>query len=729
MLVLDKRSELTAQATPRPRSPLSPGPAIVVGIALGAFILRVLFIEQQSAYMDENTNILIGRYLIERHAVYADALNWSYGSYLWALLAGAADMLGGLTLVRTVTALLGAIMTLATGITAAALTPAMAGPTRRWIVGGLAALIMAIYPTAIGVGRFASYDALAGAAFMLGIAILLIARQRGNWWLLPLAALGLFIAFLAKYVVAIFFPFVCLYLLLSPRTRTALARNLAGFVLPLAAACVLYFLFFREQLTILLSFSTEYVDLASATPLHEYVLQRPEVWVLAALAAFGWREAAWVTRFFTGCGAAIIAAFQLYSRADFDFWKHSIYVIFFLAPLAATALLPPTERVFALGVRWLGPASRHPFVVALATVVLGALVGTALFLGAGALEARAELDTVIRRASFVLVVIAIVALALAPVLEMRRVGVGSRRRLQALLTVLLAILMVGVLAAPALAESSRLVTFYPNLNPSLPAIGMYTAQARTVLTDDSAVRYYLYPHLAAEQVTDPFFIDYNNGHQGDAGYRLAIGGRYFDRIVLTGGIGPTGGEFKNRYGQLITDNYEQIYINDSGYGAPVRIFKPRETDLMPPDPRSTVFHFDADAQGWGARTNGTGLQPGASVTVDRNRIWNGHAPLRFTPTADVSAIGVRPTGPVSKVVAWVYVEGDLLTAPDTRIGMTGFDATWQWHDDAFEQTVPAGRWSRITWNLSAPGQYNEIGLAFPDAAGRTIFIGQVELQP
>ncbi len=727
MLVLDKRSELTARATPRLRSPLSPGPAIVVGIALGAFILRVLFIQQQSAYMDENTNILIGRYLIERHAVYADALNWSYGSYLWALFAGAADMLGGLTLVRTVTALLGAIMTLATGITAVALTPATMSPTRRWIVGGLAALIMAISPTAIGVGRFASYDALAGAAFMLGIAILLIARQRGNWWLLPLAALGLFIAFLAKYVVAIFFPFVCLYLLLSSRTRTVLARNLAGFVLPLTAACVLYFLFFREQLTILLSFSTAYVDLTSATPLHEYVSQRPEVWGLATLAAFGWRKAAWVTRIFTGGGAAIIAAFQLYSRADFDFWKHSIYVIFFLAPLVATTLLPPTERVFALGVRWLGPASRHPFVVALATVVLGALVGTALFLGGGALEARTELDTVIRRASFVLVVIAIVALALAPVLEMRQVGVGTRRRLQTLLAVLLAILTVGLLAAPALAESTRLVTFYPNLNPSLPAIGMYTAQARTVLTDDSAVRYYLYPHLAADQVTDPFFIDYK-GRQGDTGYRLAIGERYFDRIVLTGGIGPTGGELKNRYGQLIADNYEQIYSNDSGNGAPVRIFKPREIDLTPPDPRSTVFHFDADAQGWGARTDSAGLQPGANVTVDRNRIWNGHATLRFTPAA-VSTIGVRPTGPVSKVVAWVYVEGDLLTVPDTRIGMTGFDAAWQWHDDAFQQTVPAGRWSRIIWNLSAPGQYNEIGLAFPDAVGRTIFIGQVELQP
>jgi len=728
MLVLGKRRGFTARATPRLRSPLAPGPAMLIGIALGAFILRVLFIEQQSAYMDENSMILIGRYLIELHAVYAYGLNWSYGSYLWALLAGAADMLGGLTLVRTITALLGAVMTLATGLAAASLMPPTASPTRRWIVAGLAALTMAVCPTAIGVGRFASYDALAGAGFMLGLATLLYARQRGNWRLLPLAALGLFVAFLAKYVVAIFFPVVCLYLLLSPRTRTALVRNLAGFVVPLTAACILYFLFFREQLTILLSFSTGYADLASATPLREYVLQRPEVWILAALAAFGWRGTTRVTRIFAVGGTATIAAFQAYSRADFDFWKHSIYIIFFLAPLAAMAILPLAERLFALEVRWLGPVSQHPFILAVITGFLGALLGMALILGGGRLEARGDLDLVIRRASFALMLIAIVALALAPVLEMRRFGSGGRLWPQALLAVLLAIVAVGAMAAPALAESSRLVTFYPNLNPSLAAINTYTARAQTVLTDDSAVRYYLYPRIATERVTDPFFIDYK-GQQGDAGYRLAIGERYFDRIVLTGGVGPVGGELKSRYGQLIAANYEQIYSNDTGDGAPVRIFQPRESDLTPPDPRSMVFHFDTDTQGWGGRADASGLQPGSHVAVDRDHIWSGHATLRFTATPDVSAIGIRPTGSVSRVVAWVYIEGDSLTVPETRIGMTGFDATWQWHDDAFQQTVPAGRWTRIVWNLSAPGQYNEIGLAFPDAAGKTVFIGQVELQP
>src|SRR5688572_19029107 len=80
--------------------------------------------------MDEATFILTGRFLIEHGAVYADALDWTYGSYLWSLVAAYAAMAGGLALVRLIVAVLGAIMVLATSLAAARLAPA--GPD-RWI--------------------------------------------------------------------------------------------------------------------------------------------------------------------------------------------------------------------------------------------------------------------------------------------------------------------------------------------------------------------------------------------------------------------------------------------------------------------------------------------------------------------------------------------------------------------------------------------------------------------
>ena len=65
----------------------------VLGLArrwsLFALALRLAGADQQSAYMDEGTNVLTGRMLIEQHAVYAEVLNWAYGSYLWPLVAGA----------------------------------------------------------------------------------------------------------------------------------------------------------------------------------------------------------------------------------------------------------------------------------------------------------------------------------------------------------------------------------------------------------------------------------------------------------------------------------------------------------------------------------------------------------------------------------------------------------------------------------------------------------------
>src|SRR5713226_3440782 len=95
---------LQVDQTPRggPRGPLAQPAAsthlrlrgALLGLFVGAFALRVWLVGEQSAYMDESTFILTGRTLIEEHAIYAGAPTWTYGSYLWALIAGLADMAG-----------------------------------------------------------------------------------------------------------------------------------------------------------------------------------------------------------------------------------------------------------------------------------------------------------------------------------------------------------------------------------------------------------------------------------------------------------------------------------------------------------------------------------------------------------------------------------------------------------------------------------------------------------
>src|SRR6202011_3683718 len=152
--------------------------------------------------------------------------------------------------------------------------------------------------TAVGVGRFGTYDGFSGAAFMLGIALLVPADKARSPLRLLLAAALLFVAFLAKYLVAIYFPFVCAYLVLGafilmrPRFGAAL-HNFAWFVVPLSAMCAVYAFVLLSPLTMLLGQSLRYGDLKSLDPLREYVWTRPELWLLVAAAMVGFRYTAW----------------------------------------------------------------------------------------------------------------------------------------------------------------------------------------------------------------------------------------------------------------------------------------------------------------------------------------------------------------------------------------------------------------------------------------------------
>jgi hypothetical protein len=58
----------------------------------------------------------------------------------------------------------------------------------------------------------------------------------------------------------------------------------------------------------------------------------------------------------------------------------------------------------------------------------------------------------------------------------------------------------------------------------------------------------------------------------------------------------------------------------------------------------------------------------------------------------------------------------------------GFDASWQWRDDGFRWQVPFNAWTTISWDLTTPGDFREIGLKLPPSVGAA-FIGSFEIQP
>ena len=623
-------------------------------VALGcfAFAIRVAAADQQSAYMDEGTNVITGRMLIEQHATYAEFLNWAYGSYVWPLLAGLADEAGGLRMVRGVTAVFGVLMVLSTALAAARLAPASIGRERRWAVALVAGAIVALAPTAIGVARFGTYDAMAAATFMLGVTLLIGAQDRVPRLHLLTAAVLLFVAFLAKYLVAIYFPLVCIYVMLRhTRHIRAVVHDAVWFVLPLSAACAAYALVYLTPLINLLTSSLHYGDLRSPDPLREYVWTRPELWLLLAAVAYAWRFADWQSRIIAVGGSSIIAGFQVAARPDFDFWKHSVYLIFFLAPIAA--------------LNWL----------------------------------RIDLRTGTSR---------VVSVAAAPVLALLAWG-------------------------PAIQQADQMIAFYPNLNPSISAIQKAIAGSALVLTDDSALRYYLLPTMDADRVVGPFFFTYQS-QDGIEAYRRAIADRFFDAIVLDGGVTPQGASIRGQLAQTILDSYQQVYAGKDG-DFTVEVFKP----LRPAGSVSAedaqlnwqqAFVFDSGFAGWGAHPQAGDWQAGNQLAISTTPNWNGHPSLQFTPTWDSTIVSLRAPEPehVTRLRArvWLVPAGD--SGTPIRVGFMGFDSSWQWHDDGFRWVVPPGSWTTISWDLPKGGDYSEVGLIFPGRISQA-YVGSFEIDP
>ena len=620
-------------------------------MVLFGLALRLAGAAQQSAYMDEGTNILTGRMLVEQHAVYAEVLNWAYGSYLWPLVAGLADQLGGLRMVRGVTAMCGGVMVIATALAAFRLAPENVSQERRWIVALLAGGIMAAAPTAVGVGRFGTYDALAGAGFMLGVSLLISRNERPvpTVQLLAAAAL-LFVAFLSKYLVAIYFPFVCLYVILRHGTHIRKAlRDTIWFVLPLTALCATYAVVFLAPLLSLLTSSLRYGDLKSPDPLREYIWNRPELVVLVLAVALGWRFATWRGRLIGLTGTLIILAFQVVARPDFDFWKHSIFVLYFLAPIAAlTSLRVPltsgTSRVVSLA----------------AAAVVAVMVWS-----------------------------------------------------------------------PTLAAADTLTAFYPNLNPSLATIEPAVANSALVLTDDTALRYYLYPAMATDRIVGPFYFTYQAQSGLDA-YRQAIADRYFDSIVLDGGVTPQGNAIRTELGPTIDQTYQRVYSREDG-GFTVEVYTPIRPSGADPADNSQLdwpeaYTFDTGSTGWGAHPDTGDWQEGVQISTTDQTTWNGHPTLQFTPSADTSIVSWRISGHVTRVRARVLLVPDDNGSAPARVGFVGFDSNWQWHDDGFRWVVPFNSWTTITWNLSTPADFEELGLKLPDGVSQA-YVGSFEIAP
>jgi hypothetical protein len=285
-----------------------------------------------SAYMDESIYVLYGRMFLAHHfeSPIDQPLHFSFGWYLWPILAAWADHIRGLVGVRELAAALGTL----TVWSVYAFARRLYSPA----VGLASALIFALLGPAVLASRIATRDTGSIFFFALGLWLFIRAWQEREspTWLA--ASIALFSAFLCKYLIAIYFPFLVILVLWKGR------RAIFAFAIPLTFLCAAYAFVERSSLLALLQYGHAYNALRApaAEVVRIYFTQRLDFWILVVMSFFAWPRDTKNSRATAALlcgGAALIPLFQVFSRADYDYWKHVNYSFLFLVPLALYGLL------------------------------------------------------------------------------------------------------------------------------------------------------------------------------------------------------------------------------------------------------------------------------------------------------------------------------------------------------------------------------------------------------
>lgn len=315
-----------------------------------AWYLRARDPRYSSAYMDESIYILYGRMFLSHHfqPPIDHPLDYSFGWYLWPILAAWADHIRGIVGVRELAAAMGAgIVWALYGFARRIFSPA---------VGLASALVFAFLGPAILASRIATRDIGSLFFFVIGLWLFVSAWQRDTWPAWLYAALSFFAAFLCKYLIAIYFPLFAVLIFRKNR------RAILGFFLPLTALCAFYGGYYFNSLAALLRYGRAYGSLKAPTAeaLHIYFSNRLDFWILVGLGLLAFLSICKVglwTLAMLWCGALITPVFQLISRADYDYWKHVNYSLIFLAPLAMQGLLALLQHLGSRPYKFVAPVA------------------------------------------------------------------------------------------------------------------------------------------------------------------------------------------------------------------------------------------------------------------------------------------------------------------------------------------------------------------------------------
>jgi len=342
------------------------------------FAIRITNLNYNTLFIDEAIYATVGKNVLS-NVLSQNATSWMYGSYLYPIIAATASYLtGAVSGLRGLSAILSTIAAIFVYLVTVRLFDK---PSALW-----AMLIFGLTAISIDIGQYAVYDV--PAVSLLAIALYCLIRAtpvsgvKESIYLLT-AALSFILATLSKYFVGLYLPtLVLIGLAYHLFRRKPVYPLVTKFIGPIGLSLGLYIYFYRHDLLILFSGEFGVQSGARWMIFQDIWSELGVVSVGAVVGAYFFlsksvfrsgsrskRELGlWVLLIL--CLAICLFAAPLYHLVTANLhaaWKHTIYSLIFLSPLAGHGCAAVIAQVRLYQGRWAIPCR----VVGAAVTALG----------------------------------------------------------------------------------------------------------------------------------------------------------------------------------------------------------------------------------------------------------------------------------------------------------------------------------------------------------------------
>lgn len=225
---------------------------ILVLMLIFAFTVRYYNLNFNTTFLDEAFYIVRGLRILDGNfkEVIGD-LSWIGGfTFFYPLISGILYSIGGILLTRYFNVILGTLAVYFTYLFTKQLKLFKLDQANK-TAGLIAASFMAFSSIPVAASRLANYDSLSFTLFLGGLILLQRANSSSKNYYYLHSAVVLFLSFLAKYTVAIYFPLLILlpvYIAQKAESRKKAWLILIYFCLPLLLLTAFYFFLYYPPL-------------------------------------------------------------------------------------------------------------------------------------------------------------------------------------------------------------------------------------------------------------------------------------------------------------------------------------------------------------------------------------------------------------------------------------------------------------------------------------------------